>query len=238
MNQLSIATFVGIVNNQQDITLVNARDLHAALEVLTAFNKWILRRIEDFGFIKDEDFIVIDPLVKNGQPQKTGLSGWFGGENKIEYHITLDMAKELCMVERSDIGRQARRYFIEMEKEHRDAVPAWALAQWAEHQAQLAAAQDLALSSSPFVAEVLRLVRLGLSGSEVAKLLDCGETKVQRYRMRLKAAGLLDGVPVLPNGNAKRKVAVDSRLRGNDELQATLPLSVNGARLSTPSVAV
>ena len=127
---------------------------------------------------------------------------------------------------------------MEMEKEHRDAVPAWALAQWAEHQAQLAAAQDLALSSSPFVAEVLRLVRLGLSGSEVAKLLDCGETKVQRYRMRLKAAGLLDGVPVLPNGNAKRKVAVDSRLRGNDELQATLPLSVSGARLSTPSVAV
>lgn len=236
MNAIAINAFSGEINQQQT-TLINARDLHAYLQVKTAFAHWILRRIEDFGFVKGEDFVIAEPLAKNGNQSTTRVGGWFG-ESKIDYHITLDMAKELCMVERSEIGRAARRYFIEMEKEHRDAVPAWALAQWAEHQAQLAAAQDLALSSSPFVAEVLRLVRLGLSGSEVAKLLDCGETKVQRYRMRLKAAGLLDGVPVLPNGNAKRKVAVDSRLRGNDELQATLPLSVSGARLSTPSVAV
>lgn len=228
MNQLSIATFVGIVNNQQDITLVNARDLHAALEVLTAFNKWILRRIEDFGFIKDEDFIVIDPLVKNGQPQKTGLSGWFGGENKIEYHITLDMAKELCMVERSDIGRAARRYFIEMEKEHRDAVPAWALEQWAAHQAQLRAAQDLALSIShalPPLSEVLRLNALGLSKREVAKLLDCGETTVRRLVQRLGTAGFVVGVET--SGQTR-----------NDGVQAALPLSVSGAVLSTPSAGV
>ncbi len=198
MNQLSIQAFSGEINNQTT-TLVNARDLHAHLGIKTAFSNWILRRIEDFGFIKNDDFIIIDPLAKNGKREKWGFqAGW--GENKIDYHLTLDMAKELCMVERSEIGRAARRYFIEIEKEHREAMPQWAVAQLSQAQAQRDAAQELALAGSPFSREVVRLVRAGLSNAEVAKLHDCSDSKVSAYRARLKAAGLLEGVPVLTNG--------------------------------------
>ena len=193
MQQFSITAFSGEIN-QQETTLINARDLHAALDVKTKFATWVLRRIEDFGFVRDEDFIIIDPLPKNGKPLNTGLSGWLGGESKIDYHLTLDMAKELAMVERSEIGRQVRRYFIQIEKEVRDAIPAWALSQMEQTQAQLRAAQDLALSVRPKlppVREFVRLLALGLSHREVAILLACGDTTVGRMAQRLRAAGLL-----------------------------------------------
>lgn len=185
MNAIAINAFSGEIN-QQATTLVNAADLHAYLGIQTRFSNWILRRVEEFGFVRDLDFIGVS---KFGHAE----AGFFGKRQTevTEYHITLDMAKELCMVERSEIGRAARRYFIEMEKEHRDAVPAWAVEQWAAHQTQLKAAQDMALSSSPFFREALRFVRAGLSGREVAKLLDCSETTVFNARQRLKAAGLL-----------------------------------------------
>lgn len=189
MNQLSIQAFSGTINNQTT-TLVNARDLHAHLGIKTAFSNWILRRIEDFGFIKNEDFIIIDPLAKNGKREKWGFqAGW--GENKIDYHLTLDMAKELCMVERSEIGRQARRYFIEIEKEHREAMPEWALAQLSDAQAQLHAAREAVLLANPVLREVLRFTQMGLSLSEIGKLMDCSPSTADRYRGRLRAVGLL-----------------------------------------------
>ena len=127
-------------------------------------------------------------------------AGFFGQREieTTEYHLTLDMAKELAMVERSEIGRQVRRYFIQIENEVRDAIPAWALAQMAQTQAQLRAAQDLALSVRPKlppVREFVRLLALGLSHREVAILLACGDTTVGRMAQRLRAAGLLLEVP-------------------------------------------
>jgi anti-repressor protein len=82
----------------QEIKTVNARDLHSFLEVPTRFNDWIKRRIEDFDFMEGADFVVL----KN--------------EYVTEYHLTLDMAKELSMVERNKKGKQARQYFIECER--------------------------------------------------------------------------------------------------------------------------
>lgn len=88
--------------------VVNARDLHQFLESKQDFSDWIKRRIEDYGFIENEDFVL---LHKNmGQKGR-------GGHNRKDYAISLDMAKELSMVERNEKGRQARRYFILKEKE-------------------------------------------------------------------------------------------------------------------------
>lgn len=86
---------------------VNARELHAFLESKRDFSTWIKDRILDYGFIENEDFV----LLHNFGEQKGR-----GGHNKKEYALSLDMAKELSMVERTERGREARRYFIEMEK--------------------------------------------------------------------------------------------------------------------------
>ncbi|MCH4828254.1 MULTISPECIES: antA/AntB antirepressor family protein [Flavobacterium] len=97
------------ITNQNGTSVVSARDLHQFLEVETRFNDWISRRIEEYGFIENQDFEV---LLKNEQNP-------LGGRPQKEYAITLDMAKELSMVEKNEKGRKARQYFIRIEKEQR-----------------------------------------------------------------------------------------------------------------------
>ena len=86
----------------EKIQTVDARELHAWLDVQTPFHKWIQRRIEEWGFTQDIDFIVMDNFVQNPQ----------GGRPSTKYLISLDMAKELSMVERTARGKEARQYFI------------------------------------------------------------------------------------------------------------------------------
>ena len=82
---------------------VNARELHAFLEVQTRFNDWIKNRVDEYGFIENQDFIAFTENLVNGG-------------RRIEYALSLDMAKELSMVERNAQGKQARQYFIDCEK--------------------------------------------------------------------------------------------------------------------------
>ena len=82
--------------------MIDARGLHSWLGIKVAFHNWIRRRLEEYSFSADEDFRAI--LHKTG------------GRPKSEYLLTIGMAKELAMLERSNIGSQTRRYFIEMEQ--------------------------------------------------------------------------------------------------------------------------
>ena len=90
---------------------VSARELHLFLEVRRDFSTWIKSRIEEYGFIENQDYSLLPEMG-----EQTGEQTGRGGHNKIEYALTLDMAKELSMVEKTERGKQARRYFIEMEK--------------------------------------------------------------------------------------------------------------------------
>ncbi len=95
----------------QQIQTVDARELHAFLEVKTSFNDWITRRIQDYDFEEEKDFSLFLSKSDGGRPTK-------------EYAISLDMAKELAMVERNEKGKQARQYFIECERRAKDPVAA------------------------------------------------------------------------------------------------------------------
>jgi anti-repressor protein len=75
------------------VQTVNARDLHHGLEVSTAFKDWIVRRIADYGFQEEKDFCSFLSESSGGRPAK-------------EYALTIDMAKELSMVERNDAGKR------------------------------------------------------------------------------------------------------------------------------------
>ncbi|NGY15782.1 phage antirepressor Ant [Campylobacter sp. CFSAN093254] len=80
----------------------NVKFLFYFLEIDTKFADWIKNRISHYNFIENQDYI-IELVYTKGRPRK-------------EYYVTLNMAKELCMVENNKKGRQARRYFIECEK--------------------------------------------------------------------------------------------------------------------------
>ena len=92
------------------VQTVDARELHAFLEVGKHFASWISDRIDQFGFVEDQDFIVLD------FPNSGNQVGYGGDRRSKEYHLTLDMAKELSMVERTPKGKEARQYFIECER--------------------------------------------------------------------------------------------------------------------------
>lgn len=92
---------------------VNARDLHAFLESKQDFSTWIKNRIEQYGFIENQDYQIL-------APQNYGAS--WGGNNKIEYALSIDMAKELSMVERTQKGKQARQYFIACEEKLQEVM--------------------------------------------------------------------------------------------------------------------
>ncbi|WP_257812563.1 antA/AntB antirepressor family protein [Aggregatibacter actinomycetemcomitans] len=111
-----MANLIQISNNKinnSEVKTVNARELHSFLEVSTRFSDWIQRRINEYEFIENQDFIV---LLKN---EKNPI----GGRPQKEIHISIDMAKELSMVERNEKGKQARQYFIEMEKVAKSTDP-------------------------------------------------------------------------------------------------------------------
>jgi len=83
---------------------VNARELHSFLESKQNFADWVKNRIEKYGFLEGDDFIInLGKTHEGGRPAK-------------DYYISVDMAKELSMVENNQKGQIARRYFIECEK--------------------------------------------------------------------------------------------------------------------------
>lgn len=91
---------------QGDNLLIDARLLHQQLKSGHQFSDWIKRKIEEFGFEQDKDFF-------------SNVRKSTGGRPGLDYHLTLDMAKELAMLERNEIGRAVRQYFIQKEKEAR-----------------------------------------------------------------------------------------------------------------------
>lgn len=96
--------------NGQAAQLVDARRLHEFLGVGRDFTTWVKERIAEFSFIEGEDFITVSVPPIRG----TGNRG-----RRADYFLCLDMAKELAMVERTARGREARRYFIDCERQLR-----------------------------------------------------------------------------------------------------------------------
>lgn len=94
------------IENRQGKETVNARELHEFLESKQDFSTWIKNRIEKYKFVVNIDYVTA--------PQNYGTAN--GGYSiRNEYYLSIDMAKELSMVENNEKGRQARRYFIECE---------------------------------------------------------------------------------------------------------------------------
>lgn len=89
------------VNYDNDLPTVSARDLHEFLEIETPFHKWFPRMCE-YGFTDSQDFW-------------TFLSESTGGRPAQDAQLTIEMAKEICMIQRNEKGKQARQYFLALE---------------------------------------------------------------------------------------------------------------------------
>lgn len=99
---------INITTNPHGEEVVSARELHDFLESKQEFANWIKTRIKKYGFVENQDYTTFDNFVKR---ENSNLKS-----KTIEYAITIDMAKELSMVEGNEKGKAARRYFISIEK--------------------------------------------------------------------------------------------------------------------------
>ena len=97
------------ITEKEGQQLVDARELHEFLGNKRQFADWIKQRINQYGFIENEDFSISQICEKGGRP-------------RTDYIITVEMEKQLSMVENNEKGNQARRYFIQCEKKLREVV--------------------------------------------------------------------------------------------------------------------
>ena len=97
--------FIQVCYDNDNIT-VSARELHEFLEVETRFNDWFTRMCE-YGFSEGQDYCSFLSNRSDGLP----------GKRRKDAALTIDMAKELCMIQRNERGKQARQYFIQLEKD-------------------------------------------------------------------------------------------------------------------------
>lgn len=133
------------IDYSKDTPTVSGRELHAVLKVKTEYKDWFPRMCE-YGFVEGTDF-------------RSFLSESTGGRPAMDHEITVDMAKELCMLQRTEKGKECRQYFIELEKKWNDPASIMARAlQLAERQIEALKTvnQELLPKASVFDALVAR----------------------------------------------------------------------------------
>ena len=96
----------------ETVQAINARDLHSFLESKQHYSDWLKNRIEKYTFVRDVDYLLHKIMIQHES----------GAKNTTECFISLDVAKELSMVESNEKGRQARRYFIDCEKKFKSST--------------------------------------------------------------------------------------------------------------------
>lgn len=89
-----------------DRPTVSGRELHEKLEIATQYTKWF-ERMAEYGFTEKEDYIAISQKRLTAQGNETTFT---------DHQLTLEMAKQICMIQRTEVGKRYREYFLEIEK--------------------------------------------------------------------------------------------------------------------------
>lgn len=177
------------VTYENDRPAVSARDLHDFLEVKTAYKDWFPRMCE-YGFTSGEDFnpLKIERVQSEGERVVT--------RTVDDAVLTIDMAKEICMIQRNEKGKLARQYFIQLEKDWNSPEKVMARAlQIAER--KIKNLEDKALADKPKVlfADAVSASHASILVGDLAKLLrqngvDIGQNRLFKF---LREKGYLCG---------------------------------------------
>lgn len=108
-----VIEFKDLVNVEEEKFKVDARILHMKLGIKTLYKDWS-KRMFDYGFEENIDFILVAQKRATNNPKNPFTT-------EINHYLTIDMAKEICMIQRSEIGRVIRKYFIECEKKLKES---------------------------------------------------------------------------------------------------------------------
>jgi anti-repressor protein len=165
------------VSYESDRPTVLGRDLHTMLEVETEYRHWFPRMCE-YGFAEGSDF---NPL-KNDRVQMEG--GRAVSREITDHQLTIDMAKEICMLQRTDKGKQCREYFFGIEKQWNrpEAVMARAL-QFADKQIKELTAKVEQDKPKVLFASAVEASNTSILVGELAKLLRQNGVEIGQNRL-------------------------------------------------------
>ena len=171
-----------IIQQHQDLQqAVSARELYDFLQPTERFASWFDRQLQ-YGFVDNQDYLgceVFNALAR---------------QSLQDYFVTIDMAKEISMIQRSDKGKQARQYFIECERKAKQVVPAFQIPQTLGEALQLAANQALQIEQdAPKVNAYDKLIdsKNLKSVGDVAKSI--GLRSAQALNKKLETVNAYDG---------------------------------------------
>ena len=89
--------------------LVDARELHKVLQIGSDFTTWFYKMVA-YGFVEGKDYILFS------SEKKKNICGDFRGRPQINFAITTEMAKHICLIQKNEIGMKCRQYFIDVEE--------------------------------------------------------------------------------------------------------------------------
>ena len=160
-----------IIQENQDLQqAVSARELYDFLQPTERFANWFERQLQ-YGFVVNQDYLgceVFNTLAR---------------QSLQDYFISVDMAKEISMIQRSDKGKQARQYFIECERRSNQPVPTFQIPQTLGEALQLAANQALQIEQdAPKVAHYNKVVdrHTLLTATQVGQKINMSAVKLNR----------------------------------------------------------
>ena len=217
------------INYDADQMTVSARDLHERLNIESNFTTWFKRMCE-YGFEEEKDFFPKMEESTGGRPSK-------------EFDISVDMAKEICMIQRSPEGKQIRQYFIELEKAWNTPEQIMARALKMANQSIESLKQDNAvllednkrMRPKEIFADAVSSSNTSILIGELAKILR--QNGVQTGQRRLFAL-LRENGYLVKSGSSRNMPTQRSVERGLFEIKVGMYVDGSGANVTTKTAKV
>lgn len=213
---------IKIEANENMEPVVRGRDLHKMLGVATAYKDWFPRMCE-YGFIEGQDF-------------SSFLSESTGGRPAVDHLIKIDMAKELCMIQRTEKGKQARQYFIQIEKDYNSPEKIMARAlRIAEQELSTLKIENAEMKPKALFADAVSASHTSILIGELAKLIkqngvDIGQTRLFEW---LRDKGYL-----MKSGSSRNMPTQRSMEQGLFEIKESSYINSEGVTVVTKTTKV
>lgn len=211
------------VNTNENLEpVVSGRELHKMLEVATAYKDWFPRMCE-YGFVEGRDF-------------SSFLSESTGGRPAVDHLIKLDMAKELCMIQRTERGKLARQYFIQIEKDYNSPEKIMARAlQIAQKEISSLKIECASMKPKALFADAVSASHTSILVGDLAKLLRQNGIDIGAHRLfeKLREKGFL-----MKSGSSKNMPTQASMDRGLFEIKEGSYINSDGVNVVTKTTKV
>ena len=213
---------IKVDTNENLEPVVSGRELHKMLEVATAYKDWFPRMCE-YGFVEGQDF-------------SSFLSESTGGRPAVDHLIKMDMAKEICMLQRTERGKQARQYFIQVEKDYNSPEKIMARAlRIAEQELSTLKIQAEEMKPKALFADAVSASHTSILVGDLAKLLRQNGIDIGANRLfeKLREKGFL-----MKSGSSKNMPTQASMDRGLFEIKEGSYINSDGVNVVTKTTKV